>query len=380
MTSSNTQYVRRAEVICQNPDQAVKQLKDALYLENMAGVVFFCSDSYDPDILTIALKAHFNCPIVGCTTAGEIGSTYLQGGIVGISFSSDHFCLHSTLINELDKFNLLKAKSIAENLESQLNFSDALNTKEMFGLFLIDGLSNMEEPLIATLHTEMNGISIVGGSAGDSLKFSETRVYDGHSFSSAAAIFILIESKLPFQTFQLQNFEPSDIDMVITRADPQSRTVYEIDGGNAAEEYAAILGLKIEALSSHTFASHPLMLQIGDEWYIRSIQKVNKDGSLTFYCAIDEGLPLTIAKGVGFITALNSKTTELNGKFSQIICTIGFDCVLRKIELLESGKKEEVEALLRALNFIGFSTFGEQIDAIHVNQTLTGVVIGECLT
>lgn len=220
MNASKTQHIHQAEVRCQAPNQAVKGLSEALYQDNMAGALFFCSDSYDPDILTGALKARFNCPIVGCTTAGEIGSSYQKGGIVGISFSADHF--HSTLINKLDK-----AKSI------------------------------------------------------------------------------------------------------------------------------------------------------GNEWYIRSVQKVNADGSLTFYCAIDEGLPLTIAKGVGFVPALTNKTTKLNHPFSKITCTIGFDCILQKVELLESLHKEEVENKLRALNFISFSTFGEQIDAIHVNQTLTGVVIGE---
>ena len=280
MDSNNTRYVRRAEVICQNPNQAVKQLRDALYQENMAGVVFFCSDNYDPDILAKALKAHFNCPIVGCTTAGEIGATYQQGGIVGISFSSDHFCLHSTLINEQGKFNLLKAKSIAENLESQRTFSNTLNTKKMFGLFLVDGLSIMEEPLVATLHTGMQGISIVGGSAGDGLKFSETRVYDGHSFSSDAAIFFLIESKLPFQTFQLQNFEPTDIDRVITHAEIQAnleRLVGHMDKKAATVSLNAILELvpeRLAKLSSALEKSH---------WETAGREAHSLKGSLNIY-------------------------------------------------------------------------------------------------
>ena len=35
-----------------------------------------------------------------------------------------------------------------------------------------------------------------------------------------------------------------------------------------------------------------------------------------------------------------------------------------------------MERELNKINFLGFSTFGEQYNAIHINQTLTGVVFG----
>ena len=48
------------------------------------------------------------------------------------------------------------------------------------------------------------------------------------------------------------------------------------------------------------------MLNIGGNWYIRSIAKVNEDFSLTFFCAIDSGLVLTIAKGNDIIQNLKN--------------------------------------------------------------------------
>jgi hypothetical protein len=119
------------------------------------------------------------------------------------------------------------------------------------------------------------------------------------------------------------------------------------------------------------------MLQIGNEWYVRSISKLNDDGSLSFACAIDEGLPLTVAQGVGFVDTLKNKVEQLNSEFSTIHLTLGCECAFRFVEILETSIQEQVEDQLKKINFFGFVTYGEQFNAIHVNQTLTGVVIGE---
>lgn len=372
-----TDIIRRAEVVGGDPVDAVRELAEQLRLEAMAGVVFYCASTYDPDALAAALDDAFDCPVIGCTTAGEIGRRYQTDGIVAVSFSADRFRLHPRLIPSLDEFDGEDARALTDDLRKRLAFSGDLDRDAMFGMVLLDGLSIMEEKVTAHLHSCLGGVSLVGGSAGDSLEFRETRVYADGRFHTGAGVFALIESKLPFRTFKLQHFEASELDMVITEADPATRTVTEINGGPAAEEYAEILGLEIDVLNPQVFAQYPVMLQIGDEWYVRSIQKVNPDGSLTFYCAIDEGLPLTIARGVGFVNTLEAKIAELESEFGNIQCTLGWDCILRRLELMNTGKMERVESALSRLNFVGFSTFGEQFGALHVNQTLTGVVLGE---
>lgn len=377
MSAIKTETIKRAEVIDQDPHIAVQSLAEQLHQEKMAGVIFFCSSHYDADKLATEFRAYFDCPVVGSTTAGEICSRYQERGIVAVSFGADQFCLHPFLIRSLAEFNSIKAQNMADSIRQDLEFSVDFHSDEMFGLLMLDGVSVLEEPVTAFVNTAIKGISVIGGSAGDNLEFKETRVFAEGDFHSGAGVFVLIETRLPFKTFKLQHFEPSDLDMVITEADPANRIVSEINGAPAAEEYAEILGLKIDALNPQIFAKYPVMLQIGNQWYVRSIQKVNPDGSLTFFCAIDVGLPLTIAKGVGFVETLKNKTEELKKEFSSIECTLGFDCILRRLELAETGQTAQVEKALLPLNFVGFSTYGEQFGAIHVNQTLTAVVLGE---
>ncbi len=193
-----------------------------------------------------------------------------------------------------------------------------------FGILLIDGLSIMEEHVLAHLHSAVVGIPIVGGSAGDDLDFSKTFVYSNGSFKSNRAVFTLIITSLPFDTFKTQHFKPTEKKLVITEANPKKRIVYEINGNPAAEEYASIVGMTVDELSPTVFSNHPVMLKIGSEYYVRSLQKVNDDGSLTFYCAIDEGLVLTLAEGVELCSNLTISLEHVSRKLSN--SDISADC------------------------------------------------------
>ena len=51
------------------------------------------------------------------------------------------------------------------------------------------------------------------------------------------------------------------------------------------------------------------------------------------------------------------------------------DCILRRMEAQENQRIGAVSAILQAHGVIGFSTYGEQLNSMHVNQTMTGVAI-----
>ena len=55
----------------------------------------------------------------------------------------------------------------------------------------------------------------------------------------------------------------------------------------------------------------------------------------------------------------------------------GCDCFLRRLEAEFTGVVDEVSDFLRHHKVIGFNTYGEQFDGMHINQTFTGVVIGQ---
>ena len=377
--SVNTKLeVKNGVSFARDEEQAVQELYDLIYQPDAEVVIFFCSSKYDLDRMGNALKTRFSCPLIGCTTAGEITSTgYHEGSLAGVSLATGALKVHPRLISPLSQFSEREAEAMARSIREELSLSSAFNKDMMFGFLLIDGMSMLEEKTISFIHSQFEGTSIIGGSAGDDLEFKTTRVYLNGEFVSDAAIFVLIETTLPFYVFKTQHFQPTEEKLVITEANPANRCVMEINGEPAADEYAEALGLTINDLTPVVFSNHPVMLSIGGEYYVRSIQHVNKDKSLSFYCAIDNGLVLTIAEGVGLAKNLKNQLLEIKKQIPSPKLILGFDCILRRLEIQEKEIIDEVCELIKDYNFVGFSTYGEQFNAIHVNQTLTGVAIGD---
>jgi hypothetical protein len=261
-----------------------------------------------------------------------------------------------------------------QRLESLEPGADADNT---FAFLLIDGSSVREEPVTSALQHALGEIPLVGGSAGDGLDFGTTYVYLDGAFHTDSAILVLVNTALPFKIFKTQHFVPSDQRVVVTAADGEHRIVKEIDGWPAVEGYARLVGLNVKSLDPMRFAAQPMVVLIDGTNYVRSIQKANPDGSLTFFCAIEEGVVLRAATGVDLVENLEHTLSEIRAAVGQPQLIVGCDCILRKLEIVQRGLVDRIEAVFRDNNVIGFNSYGEQYCGVHVNQTLTGVAIGE---
>jgi hypothetical protein len=124
------------------------------------------------------------------------------------------------------------------------------------------------------------------------------------------------------------------------------------------------------------FAAHPVVVRVGGQYHVRAIQKVNIDQSLSFMCAIDEGIVLTIAEGGDLVRNLEELLDRLEAELGPVQVVLGCDCILRRLEIEQTQAMRQVSELFRRHHVIGFSTYGEQINSMHVNQTFTGVAIG----
>lgn len=148
----------------------------------------------------------------------------------------------------------------------------------------------------------------------------------------------------------------------------------------AAEGYALLLGIEVKNLDPLAFAGAPMVVVIDGTNYVRSIQKINPDGSLTFYCAIEEGVVLRQANGVDLVKNLEQTFANIDAEIGHPDLVIGFDCILRKLEIAHHGLEQQVGEVFQRNNAIGFNTYGEQFRGVHVNQTLTGIAIGSAPT
>jgi hypothetical protein len=378
LTELETIVVKKGRSSSQDPAEAVDELQQAIYQPDSSVVIAFCSSNYDLDTLGKELKSAFSCPVIACTTAGEIGPEgYGEWSITGFSIESPDLHVYPHLIDSLDKLTSNRIRQIASTAEREVESSQRkVPGAKAFGLLLIDGLAGKEEQVTGELYASLRNIPIVGGSAGDDLKFKRTYIYWDGKFLSNAAVFSLFVTSHSFETFKMQHFEPTDKKLVITKAIPEKRIVQKINGKLACEEYARLIGVPVDKLEPKIFSQYPLILKIGGEYYVRAIAKLGEEGSLCFFCAIDEGLVLTIGRGVDIVQDLRNNFDNLRKRLNpQVI--IGCECILRRIEVIDKDVRDEVDEIMSQNNVIGFHTYGEQINAIHVSQTFTGVAIGE---
>lgn len=380
MNSATGPKVKKGASKSKDAAVAARELFEAVYDADAALTVFYCSPDYDLEVLGPALQALFgDAPVIGCTTAGEITPLgYLEGSLTGVSIGGAGLRAASVRLDDLKNFELARGDALATAAMARLGKGSGNKVAESacFGFLLVDGLSMQEEGLVSSIHRNLGAIQIFGGSAGDGTRFGKTFLYHEGKFRSDCAVFTLVESAFPFVVFKTEHFVASPQKMVVTKADAARRIVTEINGEPAAEEYARAVGLPVAELTPLSFAAHPVVVSLGGSIFVRSIQKVNDDGSLTFFCAIDEGIVLTVAQGVDMVENLSAAFERVKRSIGQPGIILGCDCILRFIETGQKGTRERIGELMVANNVIGFSTYGEQFNAMHVNQTFTGVAIG----
>jgi hypothetical protein len=372
--------VKKGTSVSRDARIAAQELYEALHAPGAALIVFYASPDYDLDVLGAALSERFgaDAPLIGCTTAGEITPMgYLEGSLTGVSIGGSGFVARTTRLDDLHGFELARADAPVQHLIRQVHEAGGtVSGTRCFGFLLADGLSMQEESLVSAIYRNLGDIPLFGGSAGDGTRFGKTHLYHQGRFREDCALFTLVATDHPFRVFKTEHFVPSSQKMVVTAADPARRVVTEINGEPAVEEYARLVGLEVEQLTPLIFASHPVIVRIGGAAYVRSIQKVNADASLSFFCAIDTGIVLTVARGVDLIDNLEETFAKIRAEIGEPAIVLGCDCILRYIETGQRGLVERVGQVMAANNVVGFSTYGEQFNAMHVNQTFTGVAIG----
>jgi hypothetical protein len=371
--------IRRGQSKAPDSRAAVREFHAAIAQDDIALVVFFCSAAYDLKALAEEMNLRFaGVRVVGCTSAGEIGPAgYIEHSLTGASFPASEFSVEIAYMADLEHFLMSEGQAASRALVSQgESRPSGVGPDNSFALLLIDGLSLREEQVARAFQNGLGGIRLFGGSAGDDMKFEHTLVFYDGAFHENATVLVLMTTALPFKIFRTQHFVTEMERLVVTEADAAHRIVREIDGLPAATEYARIVGVSVEELRPALFAANPVVVVIDGTDYVRSIQKVTDDGSLTFYSAIDEGLVLRVARGVDLTKNLSQAFDALREEVGPPQLVIVCDCILRKLEMTQEGTKDDVGDIMRRNNAIGLNTYGEQIDGVHVNQTLTGIAIG----
>lgn len=367
--------IKTGHSLASDPRQAVLEMHQAIAQPETVLVIFFCSSDYDLDVLAAEINTRFaDIPVIGATTAGEIGPAgYRAGSLVGVSFSVASCTPVIGHITGLSSVGDAAVQADVWVMRRQVQ-EEAGNS---FALLLLDGLCGREESIAHACQAALGNIPLVGGSAGDNQHFVATAVFADGAFRQDSAVLVILTTQLPFKVFRSHHFAGTAEPLVVTEADAAHRIVREINGWPAAQAYAQAIGVPVESLNAAHFAAAPLVVRINGNDYVRSIRQLNPDGSLTLYCAIERGVVLRVAKSLDFMQVRRALFDDLRQSVGTPGVVLGMDCVHCQLEAQALDEKAAIEQLFLSNRVVGFSSYGEQFMGIHVNQTLTGVAIGE---
>lgn len=353
---------------------AVYEIREKLQDINSRLILYFSTSENDPEMLTSAMKSAFpESECIGCTTAGEITTgKMLEKSIVAMAFSDEVIGdMQTVLIQNINNDEDAVAKGVNTLSEYFGKPLSDLDYKEYVGLLLIDGLSGSEERVIEKTG-DFTNIMVVGGSAGDDLKFNQTTVFYNEKSASNAAVLCIMKPKVKFDVIKTQSFVPTDKKLTVTKTNEEKREVVEFNGQPAAKIYAETLNTSVENLPAKAFRNPLGIMVTENEPFVRSPRVVEND-SVFFYCSVKDGMELNVLSPTDILADTKSAIEEKKKQMRGISAIVNFHCILRTLDLKEQGKMDAYGEIFKDIPTIGFSTYGECYLG-HINQTSTMLV------
>lgn len=370
----------RAVSHLQSAKEAAEELAKSFKGKPLSHVIFFCSAKYNLNELERNLNLHFEgLNVSGCTTAGEISPDgYSRGSITAIGFPKTDFAISVGCVKDLTNFAQADARNLIDGLKEECELQcQAPISQACFAITLIDGLSIQEEQFLMQLNAALGSCPNFGGSAGDDVNLASTHVFYNGRFYQDAAVVMLFSSSFEFEVFSTHHCIPTGEKLVVTGADVASRLVTELDADDPARTYSEAVGIDLASTCPAQFALHPLAVRLGSDYFIRSIQRVEQENALKFFCAVEAGIVLNVMQRTDLIANIEAQYQKLEERLGEPQLIIGFDCFLRRLEAEELKVDDQISDLMVKLGIVGMNTYGEQHQGMHVNQTLTGVAIGK---
>jgi hypothetical protein len=343
-------------------ENAVKDVCDRLGSAANYDVILFCaSTKYDFKKLSELLREKFSC--------GEISPDgFTDNGLVVTALSCSGSRVKGMIFADADKFLYIHRDEILRTAES---CGIGKNSKDAFALTFICALHNCEENVLAVLHSVLGDeLPVAGGSAGDDLKFSETFVsYNGKVVSDGAAI-LLFRTQDKFEIYRENIFKSTGRIVNVTEADPEKRIIRSIDNQNPLRRYAQIRGAT-ESEVKQNMDFQMLGRVFGEHIFVSSMQAFNPDGTITLYSRILPNTPVEVLDAIDPIQVAQNTCQKIRGKVKNPGFVFMVNCIQRTIRFKNANIDSKLISMYSSAfgTFMGFTSYGEQINRIHSNST-----------
>lgn len=332
--------------------EAVKKAIPNEYL-----IVFFCPTEWIKEIGQSISKNYNNS--IGCSSYKDITKSY-----------SDYYSV-SFLGIKVENVKLTLLKNIEDKIityyKEVQSLKDIYRKDHSILLEFTDGLSFAEESVLTILTNELNDIPVIGGSAADNGSFKETFVCVNGECASNATALCMLTTSMRIDTYCENIYKPTDARAIITDSELFNRKINKINGQPALDYYCNTLNISKDNLQNE-FIAHPIARIVGDKYFITSIKDV-ENSTLNVYARSFKDSYISICNPIDYNSLWHEKIKE---NHSQYLGGIFINCIFRTLLFENENTTKDFEKYLDSYgDFICMTSYGEQYNDSHANQTMT---------
>ncbi len=315
-------------------------------------VVVFTTPRYDlPRLLDGIRSVTGDAHLIGATGSGEILREAYMGFGAGVGVM--------VLSAGPYRWGLASASGIEGRL-GEVGTQIAREARDRAGpgrhgavVLLADALAGDLQQLFGGVYRVTGPrVPIVGGAAGDELKFVRTLVFHDGTVVEKGAVALWIASDEPIDVITRHGWEPIGVPLLVTRA--EGVDIMELDGRPAATVYEEQLGIAPGELAPENFwgtsVDHPLgLMQSDGSFVIRAARAKSPTGRLRIQgCVPQAGSAVQVmASSRDKLLAVTDEVGAVARRRDGIGALLSFSCAARAM-LLGERIVEEPQRLQRA--------------------------------
>jgi hypothetical protein len=359
---------------------------DALQLADPQLLVVFASFGYDlPELLGGVHSVSGDVPVIGCSTAGEIGpGPALSRGVVIVGLGGD-FTVATTDAAGLRERPREVGESVARGL------LPLPGTPHRATLMLTDSLAGDQQEMIRGAYGVLGAaIPLVGGGAGDNMRMETSYQFHNGRILQEAVVAATIGSDGPIGLSVRHGWHRHGDAMVVTGS--VGNDVHTFDDRPALDVYlerhGAPPGIEADPAAFVEFAlTRPLAVARRGDAAVRHVLG-GDPASRTLLCAgsVPRGAAAWLASGgvESTLAAADAACADAIGQLGDapLLALLVFDCVGRRAVLGDEGMLAERRFMTERAGtapLAGFYTYGEIARTRGVvgyhNQTVLAVAL-----
>ena len=234
--------------------------------------------------------------------------------------------------------------------------------------------SRGEELVLDTFDSVLKGtgIPVLGASSGNEKGVTETAVaLNGDIYANTCA-FIFIHNLNGKIIYGYENiFKKTDQVLTATDVDCDERKVYMFNNKPAIPALCETYQVTPPELQKK-LSRAPLGRIFKDQIYITALDEISQDGSISFFARIYNLTKLAVMEIADFFSTWTKTAQGLLSEMPEPSFTICLNCLSRTVLFEEENQMSNFVSKLSDFygNIIGMSGYGEQMNLMHLNQTM----------